>query len=97
MQNEFLGKIGAELWTSSGNGEVPGSFYFKWMDESDVSASAASPADYILYFSFVLDHLVSTSIDACAALLLLICRPILRVLIYVIVKLQQQPLYKCDP
>ena len=36
----------------------------KRMDESDVSASVASPADYIPYFSLALDHLVSTSIDA---------------------------------
>ena len=36
----------------------------KRMDESDVSASVASPADYIPYFSLVLEHLVSTSIDA---------------------------------
>ena len=36
----------------------------KRMDESDISASVASPADYIPYFSFALDHLVSTSIDA---------------------------------
>ena len=28
----------------------------KRMDENDVFASAASPADYIPYFSFVLDH-----------------------------------------
>ena len=35
----------------------------KQMDESDVSASVASPADYISYFSLALDHLVSTSID----------------------------------
>ena len=54
----------------------------KQMDESDVSTSVASPADYIPYFSLTLDHLVSTSIDAYAvSLLLLICRP----------------LYKCDP
>ena len=39
----------------------------KWMDESDVSASVVSPADYIPYFSLTLDHLVSTSIDANAA------------------------------
>ena len=26
--NEFLGEIGAELWTSLGDGEVPGNFYF---------------------------------------------------------------------
>ena len=39
------------------------SMYNKWMDESDVSASVASPADYIPYFSLTLDHLVSTSID----------------------------------
>ena len=35
----------------------------KQMDKSDVSASVASPADYIPYFSLTLDHLVSTSID----------------------------------
>ena len=36
----------------------------KRMDESDVSASVASPADYYIpYFSLTLDHLVSTSID----------------------------------
>ena len=35
----------------------------KQMDESDVSAHVASPADYIPYFSLTLDHLVSTSID----------------------------------
>ena len=35
----------------------------KRMDESDVSASVASPADSIPYFSLMLDHLVSTSID----------------------------------
>ena len=35
----------------------------KRMDESDVSASVASPADYIPYLSLMLDHLVSTSID----------------------------------
>ena len=28
----------------------------KRMDESDVSASVASPTDYIPYFSFALDH-----------------------------------------
>ena len=39
------------------------SMYNKWMDESDVSASVASPVDYIPYFSLTLDHLVSTSID----------------------------------
>ena len=55
----------------------------KRMNESDVSASVASPADYIPYFCFMLDHLVSTSIDAYAAI--------------ITVKLQQQPLYKCDP
>ena len=27
-KNEFLGEIGAELWTSLGDGEVPGSFNF---------------------------------------------------------------------
>ena len=36
----------------------------KWMDESDVSSSVASPADYIPHFSLPLDHIVSTSIDA---------------------------------
>ena len=41
--NEFLDEIGAELWTSLGDGEVPGSV----MDERDVSVSVASPADYI--------------------------------------------------
>ena len=35
----------------------------KRMDESDVSASVASPAGYIPYSSLALDHLVSTSID----------------------------------
>ena len=30
----------------------------KRMDESDVSASVASPADYIPHFSLTLDHLV---------------------------------------
>ena len=39
------------------------------MDESDVSASVASPADYIPYFSLALDHLVSTSIEANAAII----------------------------
>ena len=39
------------------------SMYNKLMDESDASASVASPADYIPYFSLALDHLVSTSID----------------------------------
>ena len=42
----------------------------KWMDESDVSASVVSPADYIPYFSLTLDHLVSTSIDANAAIII---------------------------
>ena len=32
-------------------------------------ASITSPADYIPYFSFVLDHLVSTSIDTNAAII----------------------------
>ena len=27
-KNEFLGEIGAELWTRLGDGEVPGSLYF---------------------------------------------------------------------
>ena len=35
----------------------------KRMDESDYSASVASPADYIPNFSLMLDHLVLTSID----------------------------------
>ena len=47
----------------------------KRMDESDVSAPVASPADYIPYYSLVLDHLVSTSIEQMLPLLLLICRP----------------------
>ena len=51
----------------------------KRMDESDVSASVVSPAHYIPYFSHPLDHLVLTSIYANAAILLVICRPILRV------------------
>ena len=34
----------------------------KQMDES-VSAPVASPADYVPYFSLMLDHLDSTSID----------------------------------
>ena len=41
----------------------------KWMDKSDVSASVTSPVDYIPYFSFMLDHLVLTSIDAYAAII----------------------------
>ena len=41
----------------------------KGIDESDVSASIASPADYIPYFNLVLDHLVSTSIYANAAII----------------------------
>ena len=41
----------------------------KQMDESDVSTSVASPADYIPYFSLTLDHLVSTSIDAYAVII----------------------------
>ena len=41
----------------------------KRIDESDVSASIASPADYIRYFSHALDHLVSTSIAANAAII----------------------------
>ena len=41
----------------------------KRMDESDVSASVASPADYIPYFSLTLYYLVSTSIDANAAII----------------------------
>ena len=60
------------------------------MDESDVSAS---PAGYIPCFSLALDHLVLTQM---LLLLLLICRPILRVLNLYNVKIQQQPLCKCD-
>ena len=52
----------------------------KWMDESDISASVASPADYIPYFSLALDHLVSNQLTQMLPLLLLICRPILQVL-----------------
>ena len=33
----------------------------KRIDENDVSASVASPANYIPYFSLALDHVVSTS------------------------------------
>ena len=47
----FLGEAGAELWTSLGDGVVPGSFYSmnnKRMDESGVSASVANPARYII-------------------------------------------------
>ena len=56
-------KLTLELWTSLGYGEVPGSFYFReWMDESNLSASVASPADYIPYLSLPLDR-VLTSID----------------------------------
>ena len=40
----------------------------KRLNESDVSTSVASPAVYIPYFSVVLDNLVSTSIDAYAAI-----------------------------
>ena len=57
------------------------------MDESDVSASVVSPADYIPYFSLTLDHLVSTSIDANAAI----------IITALFNRLQQQPLCKCDP
>ena len=39
------------------------------MDESDVSASVSTPADYIPFFSLPLDHLVSTIIDANAAII----------------------------
>ena len=52
----------------------------KRIDESYVSASVASPTDYIIpYFSFALNHLVSTSIDAYAAIFTAheIYRPIL--------------------
>ena len=41
----------------------------KWTDESDVSASVVSQADYIPYFSLILDHLVLISIDANAAII----------------------------
>ena len=62
--NEFLGEIGLSLWGMVKFLEASISMNNKQMDESDVSASVASPADYILYFSLRLDHLVSTSIDA---------------------------------
>ena len=52
----------------------------KRMDESDVSAPVASPADYIPYFSLALDHLVRHQLTTELPLLLLICLPILRVL-----------------
>ena len=45
------------------------SMNIKWMDDSDVSASVASPPDYIPYFSLTLDHLVSTSIDVNTAII----------------------------
>ena len=48
--------------------EASMSMNYKRMDESNVSASVASPADYIPYFSFALDHLVLTSIDTYAAI-----------------------------
>ena len=67
--NEFLGEIGAELLTSVGDGEASISMNSNRMDESDVSASVASPADYIPFFSHPLDHLVLTSIDANAAII----------------------------
>ena len=38
------------------------------MDETDVSASVVSSVDYIPYFTCMLDHLVSTSIDGNAAI-----------------------------
>ena len=41
----------------------------RWMDESYVSASVASSADYIPYFSLQLDHLVLTPIYASAAII----------------------------
>ena len=41
----------------------------KRMDESDVSANVASPADCIPYFSPALHHLVLTSIDTNAAII----------------------------
>ena len=41
----------------------------KRIDESDVSASVVSPADYIPYFSLMQDHLALTSIDANAAII----------------------------
>ena len=66
-KNEFQGEIGTELWTSLWDGEVREasiSMNNKWMDESDVSASVLSSAEYIPYFSLMLDNLVSTSIDA---------------------------------
>ena len=45
------------------------------MDKSHVSASVASPADYIPYFSLVLDYIVSTSIDAYAVIITLYLSP----------------------
>ena len=41
----------------------------KQMDKNDVSASVSSAAYYIPYFSLALDHLVSTSTDASAAII----------------------------
>ena len=67
------------------------------MDESVVSAPVASPADYILYSSLALDHLVSTSIDAYAAIITAHLPPNTPCAESITVKTQQQPLYKCDP
>ena len=55
--NVFLGEIGTALLTSLGMVkflEASISMNNKRMDESDVSASVASPADYIPYFSLAL-------------------------------------------
>ena len=52
-----------QVWWMVKSLEASISMNNKRMDESDVSASVASPADYIPYFSLTLDHLVSTSID----------------------------------
>ena len=40
--NEFLGENGAELWTSLGDGEVPGSFYFHGWIHSILQSRAKS-------------------------------------------------------
>ena len=67
------------------------------MDKSDVSASVASPADYIPYFSLLLGHLVSTSIDAYAAIITAHLLPDTPSAESIITVKLQQPLYKCDP
>ena len=53
-----------------GYSEVSFHFHeFHSMDERDLSTFVVSPAHYIPYFNLVLDHLVSTSIDAYGAII----------------------------